>query len=386
MDTRSIPVISTIKTTRKYVFLCVLFFVCATLCNPLFTHLIKLKKKRRKTEIFIYGYLFDTDYVLEYRQGLFNISSFIIEKGIHFMRNKKLLPKTLFSLLAIVAVLIFSAVPVYANGPVPGPSLVIYFDEKLPTDIAYVDLLVPIEVSSNDYSEFNRANGSKFNISDTSQIAQYNENGFVSYTFHFKGASSGMVIQGPEYESSYSVRFETGLEDLESKIDYIEVAFLNSQGDILHITEPIKIASTLKGYFTGGIDINPNTFKVINNGYYKNIWMFIVFPILMIPRMAFSVILEVIIAYIFKLKPLRKIAFLNIATQVILTFFMMATSLSYWQSLIVGELAVYLIEALVMLLAYKTYRKRRIITFVLVANTVTLCLGILLNNVGVFRY
>ena len=302
------------------------------------------------------------------------------------MHNMRLKPKSAFIVIMLLFCFLFFSVPVSANGPVPGPQIVVYFDGKPENNIAFVDLLIPIAANSADYSEFNGENGGKFGISNDSQIALYDEDGFCSYTFHFKGASSGMGVQKSGYGESYSVRFETGAEDLEGKADRIKIAFLSTEGEILHITGPIQISGTSTGYFTGGIHIDPHTFEVTDNGHYTSPWLIILLSVRIIPRAAFSVLTEALTAYFFKIKPLRKVVWLNIITQILLTVFMATTSLSYRNSLIAGEIAVYLTEGAAMVHMYKSVKKERLITFVFAANTVSLSLGVFLNYLGVFRY
>jgi len=302
------------------------------------------------------------------------------------MCDRKFRPKWFVAFVAGVFVFLFSATPVSANGPAPGPSIVVQF-EGLPTDVAFVDLLVPIPTDSEYFQQYNEEHGEKYAIDASSPIVTYNTDGYYSYTFHYLGASSGMELDGPHYDGPYyNVQFETGSEDLEGKVDYIKIALLDKDGNILHVTETVRIASTPTGYFDGVIRIDGNTFAITDDGQYTSPWMLIILPFRILPRVAFSVLVEVLIAYFFKISPLRRVVLLNFATQIILTVFMVTTSLSYWTSLIVGEAIVYLVEGVAMLLLYKAMSKKRIIAFVLIANTVTLSLGILLNQLGVFRY
>lgn len=302
------------------------------------------------------------------------------------VQGKRIKPKFLFSFLLVALCFLFSPIPVSANSPVPGSGILIEFDKKLPDEVAFVDLLIPLAADSADYEEYNSNNGNKYGIARDSQVVNYDDGGFVSYAFHFAGASSGMVIEGPEYGTYYHCAFETGLDDLEGKVGAVKVAFLNDKGAILHVTESIQISSTLTGYFTGIIKIDPATFEVTDTGHYTSPWMVILLPFRIIPRVAFSVLTETFIAYLFKITPLKKVVLLNIATQFALTLFMTTTSMDYWRSLIIGETAVYLIEGIVLLLMYKEIKKGRLLLFVLVANTVTLCFGLLLNYMGAFRH
>lgn len=63
---------------------------------------------------------------------------------------------------------------------------------KIPEETTYIDLLIPIKLNDENYTPLNKSNGEKFGISQNSEIVNYNENGYMSYTFHYKNSISNI--------------------------------------------------------------------------------------------------------------------------------------------------------------------------------------------------
>ena len=299
-------------------------------------------------------------------------------------KNKSI--KILVYILIIVAFIVTTS-HVSANSPPPTGKISISFGAEYPGEIAFVDLLIPLATNSSEYIAYNEEMGEKYSIGSDSQIVNYSEEGFVSYSFHHKEVLPGMEIDEPsEYLYSSAEFPEAKYILLENQVEFIKVALLDDKGNIVHVTEEIGISGTRLRVFKGYISINPHTFEVMDNGSSINSFALLIFQIAMCLRMAFSIATEVFIAYLFKIPQLSKIAVLNLVTQVALTIFMLSTPLPYVQLVIIGELAVYLIEGIVLTKMYKNIENSKLIIFNVVANTVTLGLGLLLNTVGIFRY
>lgn len=65
-------------------------------------------------------------------------------------------------------------------------------EENFPSDTVYIDILFPISTDEECYVDFNSENGEKFGISKDSEIVNYCEDGYVSYTFHVVDAVSNL--------------------------------------------------------------------------------------------------------------------------------------------------------------------------------------------------
>ncbi len=302
------------------------------------------------------------------------------------MRKEKHSARLLAAVVFGMVVIWFSAVPVSANSPPPSPDLVVDLIGKPAENVAFVDILIPLAADAAEYSEYNPAAEGKFPFGRDSEIVQYNKDGFISYTFHYDGAKSTIGFEKAPYSSALYVRFENGSENLGKAVDSFKVAFLSAEGDAIYVSDVVQIADTFTGYFTGGVTIHAKTMQIVDDGFFVSPYMILFLPFRAIPRVAFSVLIEVLIAMLFKIRPLRKVVVLNCITQFVLTIFMMTVPFSYWLSVLVGEVAVYLAEGIAMPRLYKNIEKKKLILYVLVANTATLCLGLLLNCFGIFKY
>ena len=299
------------------------------------------------------------------------------------MRDKKLLRKwSAVFVIGFIFLLIPSAA-VIADSPVPGPAVLIIFEGK-PQNAVYADLLVPADPDSADFLLFSSEQGARYSVSRDSEIAVYSEEGYYSYTFHFAGAASEMELENRG--QFYEAWFNNASENLAGKAEYIKIALLDQDGNILGITERIRISGTVLDFFNGVIHIDGNTLEIKDDGRRTNPYVIVSLFLRIAPRVFFSVMTEVLAAFLFRIKPLHKIVRLNIITQLILTIFMTASSLPYRTALAVGESAVYLIEIAAVLLMYKNVSRRRLTVYTVTANTASLLLGILLNHFRIFRY
>lgn len=105
-----------------------------------------------------------------------------------------------FILLLLAVICIFS-VSVSAYMPQSSFSCDIN-NENTPENTAYVDFLLPISEKKEYYTEFNEINGERYGINKDSEIVNYREDGFMSYTFHLKDARSEMIL-----DNGFSVCF-----------------------------------------------------------------------------------------------------------------------------------------------------------------------------------
>lgn len=95
--------------------------------------------------------------------------------------------------VALLVCLVFSCLPVCAWAPDSAFSISI--DSKnIPEGTAYVDLLMPIPSNNEGYVSYNQINGEKYGISENSEIVNYSEDGYRSYTFHIVDADSDMRL------------------------------------------------------------------------------------------------------------------------------------------------------------------------------------------------
>jgi len=96
-------------------------------------------------------------------------------------------------------------------------------------------------------------------------------------------------------------------------------------------------------------------------------------------RMLISTTFETLIAVPFKIRPLWKIICVNIVTQLLLLLFVYLSGLNYVSAVILGEIAVFVVEYIAYILLYKQVSKARLAVYTLVANGASLGLGLLFN-------
>jgi hypothetical protein len=291
---------------------------------------------------------------------------------------------------------------VSANSPAPADNIHVVIYEK-PDNCVYVDLLIKINPSDKNYVVFNSEYGEKLDLGEKSAIAQYNVDGFMSYTFHFLGAmSENTLVKEEGSPDSYYSEF-AGYRDPDGSLEFnafdrlqadypiLKLALIDSMGTIIKVSDKVSIA-TRRGYLSGPIyyHIAANSVEVnIIPGFLDNILYLLKFLIMIlfagIFRFAFSTVIETLIAIPFKLKPYRKIVIVNLITQTILTIAMALSGYSYLVTLIAIEAFVYVAEFISYSILYKQFSKIRILFYTVVANTVSLGLGLLLNYLGVFK-
>ncbi|MCL1866117.1 MAG: hypothetical protein FWF82_01765 [Oscillospiraceae bacterium] len=286
-------------------------------------------------------------------------------------------------------------VTVYANSAPPPPCILLIV-KNVPEDAVYADMLIKINPDSSEYVDFNSVNGELFEIPDDSPIALFNQDGFMSFTFHYKDSLSEM---SPQMYSSWHngdvFAMFTGegensesynqLYDIEENYHIIKIALFDEGGNIISISNEIDIKPrTVWNYFNSEIiyDAADNHASVIKetNAYVILFGMFISgFAFI---RIALSVATEAAIAIPFKIKPVRKIIAVNLITQIILISFMRFSGIPYIKALIIGEAFVYIFEFICYMAIFKNTSKIKLAVYTVTANTVSLGVGILLN---VFR-
>ena len=96
--------------------------------------------------------------------------------------------------------------PASANAPAPMRKLVVVL-ENLNDDYAYVDILIALPENDPNYVFINSAYCELLNLNAKSEIVQYQEDGYRSYTFHFKDAASENAISMDMHWGAYASRF-----------------------------------------------------------------------------------------------------------------------------------------------------------------------------------
>jgi len=154
-------------------------------------------------------------------------------------------------LFAIILICVCLPVSVTARGDGSASYSCEVIPSKLPSGCVCIDMLLLMEQSDENYTEYNALNGKKSGILQMSEIVKYNDNGFQSYTFHMKSAKSRMTPYAEKQgricvefladETGYDVCAMSGVDKFGEKYKKAKFAYLDEIGNILAVTNEIDI-------------------------------------------------------------------------------------------------------------------------------------------------
>jgi hypothetical protein len=98
--------------------------------------------------------------------------------------------KVLISILAVIMMMVCLPLGVSANSG-PPPNYFYYYISNVNANVKYADVLIKINPKSANYSQFNLDNA-KPSFNEKTPIVAYNEDGYMSLTFHFAKVKSDM--------------------------------------------------------------------------------------------------------------------------------------------------------------------------------------------------
>ena len=296
--------------------------------------------------------------------------------------------KKLFFVFIIVYILVFSsALPVFANAPMPADHLKVVLS-NLPDDAVYVDLLVKINQDDPNFVDF-QSNNYSDSVSKASEIVSYSDGSFYSFTFHYKNSKSNIKIEH-YYDDLYYVDFCNGLnyqdyltqyESLRNHYRDVKVALLDKDFNIIVVSESIQLPKENNAFvFDGEIyfDFNTNSldFDTRINPYFVVFGGF--FSILI---MLMSIGTETVISLLFGFRGRQTLTILivNICSQIIMRLLYLVLPFTYLIETIVLEVCVYTAEFLIYKKYFKNISTIKIAGYTITANTLSLLLGIFLD-------
>ena len=246
----------------------------------------------------------------------------------------------------------------------------------MPANAVYFDILIEFTPQDEAYSDFNAQRNA---IPADSQIALYNEAGYMSLSFHYKNLdNANMEIESPGFH----------MRDANQSINRVSPAvkavILDRDGNILQISDAIRTAPESVDEFAYRLiyDAAQAAPTLEFRQFYKGMPYFAYFLMLLpmiLLRFALSVGAETLMAIPFKLRPAWKVLVVNVVTQVLLIALMQFSGLPYMTALLIGEAFVYIAEFVAYLLLYKSTPRWKIALYTLTANTLTLVIGLVMN-------
>jgi hypothetical protein len=267
---------------------------------------------------------------------------------------------------------------VSANGPPPRTYLPVSL-HNLPENAVYADLLIPMSRQDEKYVWANYG-ALKGQLTDQSEIVRYDNDGYVSYTFHYRYAYSRIEIQNNE------VRFFLGdashMRDISAMGD-MKLAILDAEGTILKISEKfslepksflaVSLGSVSYDVAANAVSLNTKTESVV----------IVVYCIISLCGLIMTVLIEIAVAWFFHFR-VKTVCWVNVVSQLI----MRAAALLLYGIILPNYLiCVLILEVIVYVREYRVYRyflwehtRKKQIAFVLTANTLSLLYGLLVND------
>lgn len=288
--------------------------------------------------------------------------------------------------LALCLLLCILPVTVSANGPVPAN----YFDIQLtglPEGTAYVDLLIPLEETDKQYTDLVEGNLPEGFPRDA-QILSYCDDGFRSYTFHYKGALSAISADRQsvlfcENDIDSGNYLYSHYDDIEARGE-IRLAMLDNEGNILQVSAVYKMTQTGRFRFVDGYyyyDATTDQWDADTTVSGSGIFLYLILSGL---GLLMTCGVEWLAAVPFGLRG-RTVLAVNAVSQLLMRAAALllygAFCKSYTLVLLLTEIPVYGGE-------YMVYRRRmtdlprwKVAVYTVVANTLSLVLGYRLNQI-----
>ncbi|MDR0249655.1 MAG: hypothetical protein LBI44_08415 [Oscillospiraceae bacterium] len=152
--------------------------------------------------------------------------------------------KALALALAAVAALLLRVPPMIVNANAPAPPSYFYVLVQNPPGTArYADILVKLDPQSEAYAEFNEDNGRKTGITAESEIAKYDEDGYMSLAFHYGGVNANMQIG-----TALTFIMNSSNLSVDKVTSLLKVAVIDGEGNILHISDAIDVTPPQNKY------------------------------------------------------------------------------------------------------------------------------------------
>ena len=291
----------------------------------------------------------------------------------------------------------------YANSPPPMPRFVFELLHT-PEEAVYMDLLIRMDETDPRYSELEEDNLPN-SFSESAEIITYCKDGFISYTFHYRGAISQIRLNEKSevvffidstrrIYSGDTIIAEDHKQDIENRGE-IRLALLDAQGNIVKISRPLSIRpSGLFSYSLGTFhyDASADSLEVDSE---SNLGAILVFLIVGIGGITLTCFTEWLVALSFDgvRKYSRLTVIVNIVSQLIMrvgqmfllkVMYVFDIVLVYLGMILLLEIMVYLCEFLLYRRLMKDVSWKRCLAYTVCANTASLISGLLLLSIVLF--
>lgn len=299
--------------------------------------------------------------------------------------------KAICSFVLCIILVCSLSVPVFANAP-DYPDYFNVIITNLPEEAVYADLLIRIDENDPNYTPFQPSDLGE-DEAVLADIIDYSEDGYSSFTLHYKNAVSDNKLEKKlysVYSDDYLVTFCGGYgygsaysqyKDILNNYRKVKIALLDEDFKIIAVSEEADLSNiSLVNAFTGYMyyDVSDNSLEA---EMYEPPLFVLIGGFLSMVVMFFSVGIEVLAALIFgfRKKQLLPILIANVCTQAAMRLLYCVIPLSYWLETLILEFLIYLVEFLIYKKFIKEADTKKILIYTIVANTVTLLLGLAFN-------
>ena len=275
--------------------------------------------------------------------------------------------------LVIMCIFVFPMVVLADEGAKPSIDVKI---KNLDTTNYMVDLFVYDDGGKN-YNVDANYNGNGLTDDEVNKLHKLNFDGWISESTRWNSYLMFADCSGNKDFTNHFGYFGTP--------DVFKIVIINND------TGDIKISKKIKRKFFNSIvtvDYSSMKYNVSNNGssreeinnvgennnYFKTICNFIIALII-------TIVIELVIAVIFKICNYKLIFITNLVTNILLQTILIILNNNYITVFIVGEVIVIIGELFVYLSMLKNIDKKKIILYTLVANVLTILISILFINI-----
>lgn len=304
--------------------------------------------------------------------------------------------------LFLVLMLVFFVLPVSvsANAPDAMDHLSVNITNP-PEGAVYADLLIQFSEGDPNYVEF-QSGSYGADAAALKEITAYSDNGYQSFTIHYKNAKSIVEMKeaevqrpedayvkvdfcaSPNQQSGWVFEFKDQYKDIMDNYRNIKIAFLDKDFKVLSVSPPIELPEiTLFRSFSGVLKYDAACGAYQFHTWY-NAWAWVgIFISVFLMQISIGIECLLALLFRFKGKKILTVLVVNLCTQVVMRALQMFLPLNYWVEVAILETLVYTAEFFL----YKKYLKDvstgKLLIYTILANTLSLFCGLRLNQ-GLF--
>ena len=165
--------------------------------------------------------------------------------------------KKLIITFLVIILIPFNCVSAYASEPANDITIE---SSNIPDGTAYIEILVLMDSNDESYTAFNSENMAQYTF-DSKELSDYNEDGYISLSCHFKNNYTEMTIDPHDtvngiiswnyytlvkYENAKFGRNDYTMTDLVTQKRKLKIAVIDENGKILQVSDSFDIVKNSK--------------------------------------------------------------------------------------------------------------------------------------------